>query len=253
LIFVLSLQEQALKHKLLVEQQQNELSECRKAVISMYFCHSLAVLEMHNSGQLVIDKTTLPWFATALFVWRNMSKELRQMWLFVETVSRLNQWLDLLLAGSKYSRDTPVMFSVCLGVLELLKEFCTEQKDETGRHAPYVFSLLNCLFETATNCELSSPEAHLFVDALFDCAELVAGQNLSALFDQQHAPYCQMLVIPTIFLCNSSSDRLRDAASRFLWKLIQLNDLHRGSFVQVRLACTIAISRLVTEKKAGDT
>ncbi len=232
------------------------MSICREAVISMYFCHALSVLDLFASGRLVLDSTsrhTLPWFTTALHVWCNMAPDLRHMWFFVESVSRLNQWFDFLSSGCKQCRGTPAVFSACLGTLQLLTDFCREQHDDSSRHAPFVFSLLSGLFEIATTSELDSDQALQFVDALFACSELVASQNLTALFDQQHTPYCQMLVIPTIFLCNSKSDRLRDAASKFLWRLIQLNDEHRGSFVQVRLACTIAISRLVTEKKAGDT
>jgi hypothetical protein len=239
-----------------MEEKESEVSTCRESVVSMYFCHSLTVLDLYASGRLSFDpsvRASQPWFTSALYVWCNMAADLRHMWYFVESVSRLNQWLDLLSAGCKQCRGSPVMFPVCLGALKLLTDFCREQHDDSTRHAPYVFSLLSGLFDTATSCELDSSLGPQFVDALFECSELVASQNLAALFDQQHTPYCQMLVIPTIFLCNSPSDKLRDAAAQFLWRLIQLNDEHRGSFVQVRLACTIAISRLVTEKKAGDT
>ena len=61
-----------------------------------------------------------------------------------------------------------------------------------------------------------------------------------------------MLVIPCIGACNSQNETLREEAAKFLWNLIQLNDAHRGTFLQVKLACTIAISRLVTQK-AGET
>lgn len=237
-----------------LEERQLEASVCREAVVSMYFCHALTVLDLYASGRLAQEgRSWQPWFTTALHVWCNMAAELRHTWYFVESVSRLNQWLDLLAAGCKHCRGSPAQFAVGVGALRLLSDFCREQHDDSTRHAPFVFALLSGLFETATASEVDSGPALQFVDSLFECAELVARQNLAALFEQQNTPYCQMLVIPTIFLCNSSTDRLRDAGARFLWRLIQLNDEYRGTFVQVRLACTIAISRLVTEKKAGDT
>ncbi len=234
----------------------------REAVMSMYFPFVLLALDLHANSQLGLGEgahNTLPWFTSSLFILSNMSQELRQMWFFVESVSRINNLFDFLEAGCKRCKGTPLMLDACLAVLDVLSEFngqlISGDPATSVRYAPFVFSLLNSLFDTATALdgdELSGPGAQ-FVHRLYATAESIAAQNLTVLFDEQHAPYCQMLVIPTIFMCNSKSDALRDAAAKFLWRLICLNDEHKGSFVQVRLACTIAISRLVTEKKAGDT
>jgi hypothetical protein len=108
-----------------------------------------------------------------------------------------------------------------------------------------MFALLQYLFES---CEAVSDAV---LPQLFAAAESVVRLNRELLFDEQK--YCQILVLPTLTLCNVESDARRDKAARFLWWLIGLNDEQKGSFGQVRLACTIAISRLVAENKASDT
>ena len=223
----------------------------RHAVMSMYFQFVHMTLEMFASSQLTLDPAvpnSTPWFTCSLYILTQISTEMRHMWFFVESVSGINSFFNFLLAGCKLVRGTSAMNETCMQILDLVSDFARESLTGSSAHAPHVFSLLNCLFDMSS--ELEGTE---IVTRLFATAEMIAEQNLATMFDEQHAPYVQMLVIPCIAMCNSPNDYLRESGAKFLWSLIQSNDAYRGTFVQVRLACTIAISRLVTEKKAGDT
>jgi hypothetical protein len=221
-------------------------------VVSMYFSFVQMTLEMFESSQLVLDASVdncLPWFTSTLFILSNVSDDLRHMWYFVESVGGINNYFSFLLAGCKICCGTPIMGEVCRRIVDLLDDFSRESMAaNNSAHAPGIFALLNFLFDLC-----GSVEEEGFSTKLFQTAKNVVEQNLSTVFEEQHAPYCQMLVIPTIGMCMDKSAKLREEAAAFLWNLIESNDFHRQNFVQVKLACTIAISRLVTEKRGGDT